>query len=53
VENLKERAYLGEADMDDRVVLHWILEKQGVKMQTEIIWLKVWYVTAVMNFHIP
>jgi hypothetical protein len=22
VENLKERAYLGEADMDDRVVLH-------------------------------
>jgi hypothetical protein len=35
---LKERGHLEDQDVSERMILEWILKKQGVGMSTEYIW---------------
>jgi hypothetical protein len=39
-ESLKGRNYLEDLDVNGRIMLEWILEKQGGKVWTALIWLK-------------
>jgi hypothetical protein len=34
LESLKERGHLEEVNIDERIILKWILGKQGVEMWT-------------------
>jgi hypothetical protein len=38
--NLKERHHMEDLGIDGRTVSEWILGKQGVRVQTEFIWLR-------------
>jgi hypothetical protein len=40
LESLKKRDYLGDLGIDDRIILEWILEKQGGKIWIGCIWLR-------------
>jgi hypothetical protein len=38
---LKERYHSKDLGIDGRIVLRWILEKQGGKLWTRLIWLRI------------
>jgi hypothetical protein len=40
-ENLNGRMYLGDLDVNRRMLLKWILKKQGVMVLTALKWLRV------------
>jgi hypothetical protein len=40
---------LGDLNVDVKIILDWILEKQGVKMWTGFIWLRTGQWQALMN----
>jgi hypothetical protein len=41
-ENLAGRGNLGNLGVGGRIILDWILEKQGAMMRTEFILLRIW-----------
>jgi len=41
VENLKGRDHLEDLGIDERIITEWILGKQGKKLWTGFIWLKI------------
>jgi len=40
--NLKEREYLGDEDVDVRIILKWVFIKYNWKAPTGLIWLRIW-----------
>jgi hypothetical protein len=40
LENLKERDLLEDLGIDGRIILNWILGKQGKRVWTGFIWLR-------------
>jgi hypothetical protein len=38
---LKERGHLKDVGLDGRIILQWILEKQGGKLRTGFIWFRM------------
>jgi hypothetical protein len=42
VEDLKGRDHLEDLSVEGRIILQWTLEKQGRKMWTGCIWLRIW-----------
>jgi hypothetical protein len=40
-ENLKGRDYLEEQGIDGRMILEWVLEKEGGEFWTGFIWLRI------------
>jgi hypothetical protein len=40
LESLNGRDHSEDLGVDARIILEWILEKQGVKVWTEFIWLR-------------
>jgi hypothetical protein len=40
-ENLKGREHSVDLDVDGKVILEWILGKQGVKVWTCFVWLRI------------
>jgi hypothetical protein len=41
LENIKRRDHLGDLGVDERIIFKWILEKDGVRMWIEFIWLRI------------
>jgi hypothetical protein len=38
---LKGTDQFGDLEVDGRIILKWILKKQGMRVYTEFIWLKI------------
>jgi hypothetical protein len=41
LENQKERDYSEDISIDGKIILEWILGKQGRKVQSRFIWLRI------------
>jgi hypothetical protein len=41
LENLEGRNHLGDLSIDERIILKWILKKQGMRMWTGFMWLRI------------
>jgi len=41
LDNLKERGYSDDLDVDGKIILEWILGKQGGKIWTGLIWVMI------------
>jgi hypothetical protein len=39
---LKERGHLGDLNMDERIILKLVFRKQGLKLWTQFVWLRIW-----------
>jgi hypothetical protein len=40
LESLKGRDYLEDLDVDEKIIIEWILGKQGGKVLTGLMWLR-------------
>jgi hypothetical protein len=40
-ENQKERDHKEDLDVDERIIIKWILERQDGLVWTELIWLRI------------
>jgi hypothetical protein len=49
LENLKEGVYSEDLNIDEKIILKWILEKQSYMAWIRFIWLRA-LVLAVLNF---
>jgi hypothetical protein len=57
-ENVKKRDHSEDLGVDGNIILEWFLRKEGGKVWTEGIWLRVrphWraFVKTVMNLRVP
>jgi hypothetical protein len=51
LENLKGRDHSEDMDIDGRIILGWVLRKQGGKVWTGFVWLRIR--ATVMNLWVP
>lgn len=49
----EEKDYLVDLDMDEQVMLKWILQKCGMRKWTELIWVRLYSVTVTNTVEKP